>query len=72
MTGPDRREALDQKIADSLQSTADELRQSLDDGLARAHEEMGRLLREVATPDLTDLLAATRDLAEANSEPQVL
>jgi hypothetical protein len=72
MPGPDRREALDQKIADSLQSTADELRQSLDDGLARAHEEVGRLLREVATPDLTDLLSATSELAEATSEQQVL
>jgi hypothetical protein len=72
MPGPDQREALDQKIADSLQATADELRQALDDGLARAHEEMGRLLREVATPDLTDLLSATSELAEATSEQQIL
>jgi len=72
MPGPDRREALDQKIADSLQSTADELRQSLDDGLARAHEEIRGLLREITAPDLGDLLSATGELAEATTEQQVL
>ena len=72
MPGPDRRDALDQKIANSLQSTADELRQSLDDGLARAHEEIRSLLREIAAPDLADLVSATSELAEATSEQEVL
>lgn len=72
MSGRDQLETLDQKIADSLQSTADELRQTLDESFERSREAIGSLLRESGPPDLSELLSATAELAAASSEQEIL
>jgi hypothetical protein len=72
MSGRDQLEKLDQKIADSLQSTADELRQDLDERFERVRKTVRGLLRETDAPDLSDLLSATTELASASSEQEVL